>query len=46
MDSIDAMCTDGHGTLYICDSRLKRIYKWNEKSGKIELLLSTTDHYL
>jgi hypothetical protein len=43
LDSIDSMCTDGHGTLYICDSRLKRIYKWNEKSGKIELLLST--HY-
>lgn len=43
MDSIDSMCSDGNGNLYICDSRLKRVYKWDQKSAKIELLLST--HY-
>ncbi len=43
LDAIDAMCSDKKGNVYICDSRLKRVYRWDQKSNKIELLLST--HY-
>ncbi|WMJ89203.1 glycosyl hydrolase family 28-related protein [Anaerocolumna sp. MB42-C2] len=43
LDCIDSMCADENGNLYICDSRLKRVYKWDQKTAKIELLLST--HY-
>ena len=41
LDAIDAMCSDEKGKAYICDSRLKRIYVWDQATESMSLLLTT-----
>lgn len=43
LDYIDSMCKDSKGNVYICDSRLKRIYKWDIEENK--LCFVTSMHY-
>lgn len=40
LDATDSLSTDGKGNVYICDSRLKRIYVWNRERGTMRLLLT------
>ena len=40
LDCVDALCEDGKGNLYLCDSRLKRIYRWDPESQRLTLLTS------
>jgi hypothetical protein len=40
LDSVDAMCKDSKGNIYICDSRLKRIYRWNIKENQLQFITS------
>lgn len=43
LDCVDSICCDSKGNYYICDSRLKQIYVWNENTQTIKLL--TEMHY-
>ncbi len=43
LDYIDSMCEDSKGNVYICDSRLHYIYKYNKASGTFHYL--TRLHY-
>ncbi len=40
LDAVDSMCSDKRGTVYLCDSRLKRVYAWDQASGRMSLLLT------
>lgn len=40
LDAADSLCEDGKGSLYVCDSRLRRIYCWNPREQRFTLLTS------
>lgn len=40
LDAVDSLSSDGKGNVYVCDSRLKRIYVWNRERGTMRLLLT------
>lgn len=42
-EMVDAICKDSKNNIYFVDSRLKRIYKWSEESGRLSLV--TDIHY-
>ena len=43
LDCADALCADFAGNVYICDSRLCRIYRWSPAAQRLSLL--TTQHF-
>ncbi len=43
LDCVDAMCEAPDGSLYLCDSRLCRIYRWDPASESLSLL--TSQHF-
>lgn len=43
LDCADALCADQAGNLYICDSRLCRIYRWSPETQSLSLL--TSQHF-
>lgn len=42
-EMVDAICKDSKGNIYLCDSRMKRIFKWSAEKEQLELL--TDSHY-
>lgn len=40
-DNVDAVCADGKGTVYFCDSRKKRIYALDAKTGTVRPVLDS-----
>lgn len=35
LDYVDSLCADSRGDLYLCDSRLRRIYRWDHLRARL-----------
>lgn len=38
LDAADGLCAGPNGTVFVCDSRLHRLYRWDPKAGALSLL--------